>query len=136
MKKSVSSLYILLLLVAGIIVSSCGGGGGDDPTPPAPTATETNTQFLSSGTWKMSSVKVDGIDQSSLFKGFTLSFTSSSYSTTNGTPVWPASGTWSFTNSDATTVTRNDGVVITITSISTSNFVFTLMWDKTTLGGG
>jgi len=138
MKKSISILYALLLLMAGLTISSCGGGGGDDPTPttPTPSATETNTQFLSSGNWKVSSVKVDGVDQSSLFTGFTLQFTSSSYTTTNGDPVWPASGSWSFTDATATTVKRSDGVVITISSISTTNFVFTLTWDKTTLGAG
>ncbi len=138
MKKSIAiniKLSLLFLLAASII-SSCGGGGSDDPDPVPPTAAETNTQLLSSGTWKVSSVKVDGVNQTSLFTGFTLNFTSSTYTTTNGDPVWPTSGTWSFTNTEATTVKREDGVIISISSISSSNFVFTLTWDKATFGSG
>jgi len=84
-----------------------------------------------------SAVTVDGIDVSSEFNGFTLTFTESfGYLTTNVGPnftdVWPASGTWSFAiNSDGSSninMIERDGISITINSINASSlrisFVF------------
>lgn len=129
--KKVKSLYTassLILILAVVFLSSCGGSD--------PSITDVNQGLLSSGTWKISNVNVDGTDQTSLFTGLTLQFTATNYTTTNGEPVWPASGTWSFTDDTATAVKRSDGVVVGISSISETSLVLTLTWDKTTLGTG
>jgi len=130
--KKINSLYIassVLLFFAVSVLSSCGGKD-------SPSASEVNQGILSSGTWKISNVTVDGVDQTSLFTGLTLQFTASSYTTTNGDPVWPATGTWSFTDDTATSVKRSDGVIVGISSISETGLVLTLDWTKTTLGTG
>ena len=109
-------------------------GCKDDDTPVVDPVKE-RLELLAK-TWEPntgSAVTVDGIDVSSEFAGFTLTFTDSfSYSTTNVGPnftdVWPDSGIWSFAiNSDGSSninVIERDGISITINSINTSSLRF------------
>lgn len=120
---------VLVVLASLVFFSSCKKDDG-------PTVQETNTNLLTSGTWKVGSVKVDNVDRTSLFTGMTLQFTAAGYTTANGGPVWPATGTWSFTDDAAMSIKRNDDLQVTITSISESSLVLTLTWSKTTLGKG
>lgn len=91
---------------------------------------------LLNGTWRITDVTVDGVNQSDLFNGFTLTFASGVYTSGNGDPVWPAAGNWIFSNRTGRTITREDGIEITINSISQANLTLTLQWDQTSLGGG
>lgn len=127
--KKVIWIYITFALVlTGLIsMSSCGGGGGSD-TPDV-------AALLKSGQWKVQAVKVDGSNQLSLFTGFRITFSGSSFTATNGGPVWPATGTWTL-NSAGTIITRGDGLTVTIDNISDTVLALSLTWDKTTLGGG
>lgn len=100
-----------------------------------PTVKETNTKMLTSHQWKISTLKIDNTDQTSLYPGMTLTFTSDAYTSTNGTPVWPGSGTWTFSD-DGLTITRNDGLVIAVSDISDNTLVLEFDWSKTTFSGG
>jgi hypothetical protein len=123
----VLSLAVIVLL---LVLSSCGG------SDPAPSASETTTKQLVSSGWKISSVSVDGTDQTALFANMTLSFTATNYTTAKGGAVWPASGTWSFTDNTAKKIKRNDNVEITIVEITDATLKLSLTWATGTFGPG
>lgn len=91
---------------------------------------------LISATWKVSSVTVDGANQSNVYAGLNVSFTSSGFTSINGEPVWPSSGTWQFTSDDAEAIRRNDGLIVEIISISDSQLKLGLTWEESTIGSG
>ena len=133
MKTIVKSTIGIMTLSGMLLLSHC--GTKSDPTPVV-TEPQRVTSLLKTGTWKVQSVSVDGTDQSALFKNFTLSFTDAGFATVNGTAVWPASGTWKFFNDQATSFTRDDGLVVTIQNVSSTQLIISLVWTKTTLGPG
>lgn len=100
-----------------------------------PSAQDIVKAKLISSNWKMQSVNVDGVDQSVVYKGLTLRFTSTTYSTTNGGIVWPSSGLWNFLNSDGTMIKRDDGLEIMV-AVTDTTLKLSLNWPITTLGGG
>lgn len=65
------------------------------------------------GTWNVNTVEVDGVTLSD-FNGFSLTLSDGSYTTTNGNGIWPAQGTWKYTDSGITSITRDDGIEIAI----------------------
>lgn len=109
---------------------ACGG----DPTP-SQTKQEEVTALLVGKTWKVQSVQVAGVDKTTDFTGMTISFTSTGFTVTSAGPTWPATGTWSFTNTEATTFKRSDDVEVQVEATSTS-LKLTFNWTKTTLGPG
>jgi hypothetical protein len=119
-----------ILCLSMLMYSSCDGDPGATQT-----RQEEVTAMLVGKTWKLQSVSVDNVDKSSLFTGMTISFSNSSFTVTNATPVWPASGTWSFTSDEATFVKRNDNVEVKVEPTATT-LKLTLSWTKTTLGPG
>ena len=133
MKTIVKSTICIMTLSGMLLLSHC--GTKSDPTPVV-TEPQRVTSLLKTGTWKVQSVSVDGTDQSALFKNFTLSFTDAGFATVNGTAVWPASGTWKFVSDQATSFTRDDGLVVTIQNVSSTQLIISLVWTKTTLGPG
>jgi hypothetical protein len=78
---------------------------------------------------------VDGVDQSALYSGFTITFSPTGFTTTKGGVIWPASGTWNFQGTSTTTITRNDGSEVQI-QVTSSSLTMTINWTTTTLGGG
>ena len=121
----------ILALLAITLFSSC-----DKPvTPPTPEEITSALLTASGVTWKIQDVKVDGVDKTSLFTGLTLKFTAGSFTTTNGGPVWPASGTWMFTSDQATTIRRNDNIEVQV-QVTATSLKLTLAWDKDTIGPG
>jgi hypothetical protein len=124
----VIAAIVAIQLAALFFISSC--------KPDEPTAQEVNRKKLMSGTWRVAEVKVDGVNQTSLFTGMTLQFTKDQYTSTNGDPVWPASGTWEFEDAKATMISRDDGIFITIEAITNSELVLSLTWDENTYSGG
>jgi hypothetical protein len=108
LSKGIFSASILLSI---LLLASCGSDS-------SPSASEVTTKQLTSSGWKISSVQVDGTDQTALFTNMTLSFTATNYTTTKGGVVWPASGTWSFVDNTAKKIKRNDNVEVTIVEIS------------------
>ena len=134
MKTLIKILLIVPVLSGILLLSHCGGSKSSDPAPV--TEPQRVTSLMKTGTWKVQSVSVDGTDQSALFKNFTLSFTDAGFATVNGSAVWPASGTWKFVSDQATSFTRDDGLVVTIQTVSSTQLIISLVWTKTTLGPG
>jgi hypothetical protein len=128
-----STIAIAFLLACSQLIS-CGGGGGDPE--PEKTKAEEVTAKLTAGQWKVGLVTVDGVDQSALFKSFNITFTATSFSTTNGGVVWPASSTWSFTDANATGFSRSDGITVQLQEITDTSLKMSMAWSKNTLGPG
>jgi len=128
--QAVLSTIVCLSLM---LFSACGGGG--DPEPDGPTKQEEVTALLVGKTWKVQSVQVDGVDKSSMFTGMTVAFTSNGFTVTNAGPVWPATGTWTYTSAEAQFIKRSDNVEVEVAATATA-LTLTLTWSKTTLGPG
>ena len=120
-----------MLVVTGILLQQCGSSD-----PATPTEAQRVTSLMKTGPWKIQSVTVDGVNQNALFTGLTLSFSDKGFTSTNGVPVWPLSGTWTFVNDQASSFTRNDGVIVTIQDITSTSMTLRLTWSKTTFGPG
>jgi hypothetical protein len=86
-------------------------------------------------TWSLKDLKVDGVDQTTMYSGMTLQFTATTYTTTNGGVVWPATGTWSFKSPDGTNILRNDGLEL-IVSVVNGTLQIEFTWPERTLGAG
>lgn len=129
MKKTIKLILTLWITCGLFFISGC------DKSSPSPTEAERVATILKKGSWKIVTVTIDNTLGNS-YAGMTLSFTSSGYSATNGAPVWPASGTWTFTNDTAKVLKRDDGLEVTIEAIDDAGLVLSLSWSKTTLGKG
>jgi len=133
MKKLFLLAIIAFLSLAIVNLSGC----KKDDDPVIESEMERVGRLLTTGgTWNLQSVTVDGVDQSGLFSGMTLSFTSNSFTASNGGLVWPSSGAWSFTDNSGQVITRGDAISVAINEISETVLRLTLTWDKTTLGPG
>ena len=127
------SLLFFIIIVFMALLTSCGGGAGD-PTP-TKSAQDEVKEKLTSSTWSIQTVTVDGVDQSSIYKNLSLKFAAASYTSTKGGAIWPASGTWSFADQAGTTIKKEDGTEVKVDAKDTS-LKLTLTWTKTTLGSG
>jgi len=124
-------IRIHLFAVLTIVISMLAGcGSGSKEVEPDTKA------LLTSGTWKMKAVTVDGVDKSTAFTNFTVSFSSTAFTSANGSPVWPATGTWSFADATQKSVKRSDNVIVTINDITENQLTVSLTWAKSTLGAG
>jgi hypothetical protein len=124
-RLTISSFCLLL-----VVFSNC---GSDDAEPSEADRIGT---LLRSGTWKVKTVIVDDVDKTSLYEHLALTVGKTTYSTSNGVNVWPASGGWNFTDESATFIRRDDGVVITVREVTTTKLVLSFDWRDTTLGPG
>jgi hypothetical protein len=126
-----SLLSLIFVGCALIALQSCG------KSDPAPSQTEAQrvTALLTASTWKIQTVTVDGVNQNALFPNFTLTFTGSNYTSTNGGVVWPSLG-WAFAGGSTTSLVRGDNLTVNIDNISSTAMTLSLTWDTTTLGGG
>jgi hypothetical protein len=127
-KKLVAAVAVLSAL---LFIASCGG----DPPTPEETEVEKATKLLA-GTWTVQNVTVDGNDRTSVYKDVRITFNGSNLTATNGGVVWPASGTWRFADETAKTITRSDGLTISVNELTTNKLVAALTWTRATLGGG
>jgi len=130
--KNISQIKLLMSLLFVLSLFMLTNCGKETPL----TEAEKVTAVLASGQWKMNSASVDGTDQSSVYQGLTLNFTATGFTSTNGEPIWPATGTWQFTNDNARAMKRNDGVEVSINESTDSKLVLQMSWSKTTLGSG
>jgi len=119
-----AGLFILLLLS-----QSCA------ENTPGTIADNVRSQ-LTAGLWKVQSVMVDGVNQDALFNGMTLKFDKADFTSTNGGAVWPVKDGWKLTDAQGTAFVRNDGIVVTIQSLSDASLILSLTWTMTTLGNG
>lgn len=114
------------------VISSC----KDKVENPKPTLNEEAMEKLTNTTWKLDRVTVDGVNQTAVYSGLTLSFTSTAFNSTNGGVVWPRSGTWAFSNDQATIFKRDDDVDVTIQEQTTQTLRLALVWETNTLKSG
>jgi hypothetical protein len=142
--KSQKIIYSVLMAVAlatlgafSISLSSCKGKDTE------PSVGDKAVLNLVASPWKVVSVSVGGADRTSLFTGFTITFSKASantggYTSLKGGVVWPASGQW--TIADMTTATtsfqRSDGVEVTLTEVTATSLKMSLAWGKNTFGPG
>jgi hypothetical protein len=122
---------IFLYTVCICFLANCSGD-----SDPKQSKTEKVTALLTSGTWSLQTVLVDGIDQTEIYEDLTLTFTEDAITSTNGRVVWAESDTWQFTDDTATEIERGDGLHITLEEISNNTLVLTLTWDDTTFETG
>lgn len=127
--KAVINNGLSVLLLMGVLkITSC----GDDPI----SESERVASLLTAHTWKVFSVMVDNVSQSNLYTNFAITFTATGFTTTNGEPVWPASGTWTFKNENTKIITRGDGIEMKLSEINEATLKLELTWNKTTIGSG
>ena len=119
---------IALILI--LLTAAC---SGDDPKP---NELEEAKRKLTSVTWNVKVVTVDGVDKTSMYDGLTLKFTSASFVSSGGKPVWPSSGTWLFKDDAGTLIDRGDGVQLNINELTDDKLSLSLDWNSTTFGGG
>lgn len=137
--KIQSAIRYILGMIIGMQVLMYSGCGGSDPAPGnngSDTEEVRVRALLTAHQWKMQSVTVDGVNENDMFTGLTLQFTSTGFTAHNGEPVWPLSGTWTFTNEKAEDISRNDGVQVAINNADENQLILTLTWTETTLGSG
>ena len=113
---------LMICAIALSMFSLLGCGGGDEP--------ETAQQIASKklpGSWKLSggSIKVDGKDESNQYPGFTLSFTKTDYTTSNGGKLFKASGIWNWKDGKTDKLITLGKKEITITELTESKLAFT-----------
>lgn len=121
-------LASMLCLTFMILFTAC---SEEEPAP-----SDAVLSKLKSKTWKISSVQVDGVDQTTLFAGMTLTFTVKDYQVNPANEIWPASGTWQFSDKEGTVIKRNDGMEITVAEITETSLKLSLQWSKNTFGAG
>ena len=127
--KTIVRTFYLLLIAAIPFISSCGGSEDSE------TEAQRITAILTSGTWKIDKLYVDGVESSS-YTDLTLNFTATNFTAANGEPVWPSTGTWSSFDDTALTMVRNDQVNVSINAIEADNLELRLDWSLQTLGPG
>jgi hypothetical protein len=143
-KTQISILVTSMLLGALVLFPSC----GEVEEPPLTTGDQAFINLVAS-TWKVSAVVVDGVDRSDLFTNLTVRFTatvtpngkptdfSGTFTTTNGGPVWPASGTFTISDpASGTTLARSDGVTVQLSNVTATSLTMTVAWNKDTYGPG
>jgi hypothetical protein len=102
----------------------------------SPSVSDTNKKILTTTTWNLQTLTVDGVDKTKLYTGMTLSFDATTYTTAHGQPVWPLSGTWTFTDDSGKNILRDGAVAVVVESITADELVLSLTWDSTTFGAG
>ncbi len=121
--KYFRSLIFFTFSLGALMLISCGDDDdasvADDPVEQ--TEEEKQLESLSASAWTMSSITLDGADVTTNFSGLVLTIKSDKTYSTNGSydPVWPSSGSFTF-GSDLNTLTRDDGVSMTIAVSETS----------------
>jgi len=105
--KRIKSYFLALTFISLATMSSC--GGKDD----GPSLTPEEQQLVDLAgttgvTWATTSVTFDGAS-SDFFSDLTITFkgsaTSKTYTSTNGTPLFSASGTWNFNGTNINQIT-------------------------------
>jgi hypothetical protein len=85
-------------------------------------------------TWLLDNVTVDDVDYTEVFSGFTLNFSETGFTSTNGSLVFDATDAWSFAD-DTAKIISTSNVDLTIETLIEKQFVFSFTWDETIFGG-
>ena len=115
MKTQMNIIRKVLVVSLVLLLWACGGDDGPDPDP-QPTLAELQAEVTTklSRTWILSGVTRDGMDVESEFPGFTVAFTASGFTTSNGSFAWDSTGTWSFQSGSSDTIIRDDNVTMSV----------------------
>lgn len=119
--------FRILILIATLFISGCGGDDGES-------AMDRTNRLLKSGMWKLNRLTVDGVDKTNEYTDLSLLISEGTYASTNGEPVWPASGTWSLV--DGQTLSRDNGETVYIDELKETNLTLSVDWQKTTYDEG
>ena len=84
------------------------------------------------GNWTASAVTVDNVSLTG-FESFSLNLEDGTYTSTNSNGLWPAQGTWQYTDTGITSITRDDGVVMSVSLIDDKNLEISFTYN---LSGG
>lgn len=122
MEKIKISRALLLMMLSVLLIQAC---KKDDPQ----TEADKIRSLLIAGEWSLQTAIVDQVDQTSLYQGLILSFTTTSFTSVNGGVVWPSNGSWEFKDESGEAIIRGDGLEIVIATIdeSTLEISFTLV---------
>ena len=129
-------ISLVSLSALSFLFASCGG------KDPAPSVGDKAISNLVTSPWKIVSVTIDGVDNTSLFTGFTITFTKAtsnagSYTAVNGGLVWPTSGQWTIVDMNtAGSFLRNDGIEVQLLEVTATSLKMSLIWGKNTFGPG
>jgi hypothetical protein len=126
--KTIFKLNILAVLLGITLMSGC---GGDDPS-----ASQIMLKKLMAHPWELTNAIVDENDETTLYNGLVITFTKTEFTASNGTPIWPASGTWEFTDNKAMTIIRGDGLVVEILEASKTTLTLSFTWNNSTFEPG
>lgn len=127
--KNIIHIAQLILVINLLILAGC---KKDDPQP----ETERIQNLLASGTWQIENVFINETDQTTSFAGLTLSFTKTTYSTTNGGFLWPVTGSWEFADATAGKIIRDDDLEITLVEVTSTSLKLSFINPTTTIGTG
>jgi hypothetical protein len=106
-----------------------------NPDEQPPTASEQEAMIESlQGTWSGQEVRKENVVISD-FSDFTLTITDKSYTTTNGAPVWPSSGSFDFENVETENeFVRQDGRLFTA-ALQNGSLTITIIYQEETARG-
>lgn len=136
-----NTLKFLLILSLVAFATACGGGDDEPDLTPEEQRLVDLAGTESGVTWATTSVTFDGAP-SEFFSDLTITFrataTSKTYTSTNGTPLFNASGTWDFdgTNINALVFDGDGGNVYTVSvNASATPPTLTMTVNYTASGG-
>lgn len=109
--KHLPKIISALIIVA--LGMSCGGKGGD-PTPVAPVTTLSKL----AGDWKINTITRDGVDMSSFYAKFKLTFTKTGYTATGRPTPTPFQSSGALTIDDANKIMGLDLLSINFNFVS------------------
>ena len=119
-----------IIIIAMTIMASC-----KNETTITPTEQEQNKLVESlQGTWTAEEVRKENTVISD-FANFSLTIQDKTYSTENGAPVWPSSGTFDFESIEtANEFVRQDGRLFTA-SVNNEKLTITIVYQEETARG-
>lgn len=118
-------IKIVLLMLCCVLLMQC-------RTEVPLTEKELHTQVITSGTWILDHLTIDELEQNMFFKGMTLQFTDTSFTSVNGFPIWPQSSAWSFMDEAAKRIVRDGNVQFQIIEITDTKLVLRQQWERAT----
>ena len=128
MMNSITKIALAILLLAVVSISGC--------KDHAPNVQERVEGMLVSAEWNQPVVTVDGVDHSDLYQNFTIRFNKNTYTSSGGSPLWPAAGTWNFTDESAKAINLDGKMEIHINEITDVNLELAFQNDNTTFASG
>ena len=126
--KMATSAFLVVAMMVLLV-----GCKKDDPPSVQETVT---TQLTSAAAWQSPVVTVDGVDKSDVYKNFSITFGKTTYTTVSGSPIWKASGTWAFTNAEATKMKLDGATEVEINSLSIDLLELSIQWNQDTFEPG